>query len=309
MEKVQVLLSTYNGAAYVEEQIHSILQQRYPSISMLIRDDGSSDETPELLKRLQAAYPDQISIMQGNNIGVVASFFELLRKSDPTADYFCFCDQDDVWLDHKVESAVARLHSAIHTEVPAMIFTPAYLTDEHLNRQGVWPKPPAREPSFYNALYENIAIGATITMNASARNLFVNSRKADSDSILMHDWWFYLLVSAFGTVIYDHSPSMLYRQHNHNVVGGSNTWFGKLKSKWASFKRHTGRELLRRQAEEFREIYGARLNNEQKEQLDLFLSPRGSMAERIRYIRRSKLHRQSRAESLLFKFFILIGFI
>ncbi|MGG3284290.1 glycosyltransferase family 2 protein [Paenibacillus solani] len=309
MVKVQVLLSSYNGAAYVEEQIHSILQQQYPPISMLIRDDGSSDETPELLKRLEAAYPDRITVMIGNNVGVVASFFELLQHSDPAAEYICFCDQDDVWLEHKVESGVARLKSAIYTEVPAMLFTPAHLTDEHLNRLGVWPKPPARQPSFYNALYENIAIGATIMMNATARNLFVNSRKPNSSNILMHDWWFYLLVSAFGTVIYDHLPSMLYRQHSHNVVGGSNTLFGKLKSKWASFKRHTGTDLLRKQAQEFREIYGARLSSEKREQLDLFLSSRRSLSERIRYISRSKLYRQSHAENLLFKFFILIGFI
>lgn len=309
MKKVQVLLSAYNGEQYISEQIQSILHQTHAAVSILIRDDGSTDKTMELLDQWVTTHPDKIKLIKGTNVGVVSSFFELLRAADAGADYCCFCDQDDVWLDHKVEHAIARLDSSIYTEVPAMVFTSTYLTDDKLNRKGAWPKPPAQEPSFFNALYENIAIGATITMNRSARNLFINSKSVDSQKVLMHDWWFYLLVSAFGTVIYDNKPSMLYRQHNNNVVGGSNSIVGKLKSKWASFKRHTGKDLLHKQASEFDRIYGSRLTGEQKEQLDLFLATRTRFMDRLRYARKSKLYRQSKAESLLFKFFILIGFI
>lgn len=309
MKKVQVLLSAYNGEQYISEQIQSILNQTHAAVSILIRDDGSTDKTMELLDQWVTTHPDKIKLIKGTNVGVVSSFFELLLAADAEADYYCFCDQDDVWLDHKVEHAIARLDSSIYTEVPAMVFTSTYLTDDKLNRKGAWPKPPAQEPSFFNALYENIAIGATITMNRSARNLFINSQSVDSQKVLMHDWWFYLLVSAFGTVIYDNKPSMLYRQHNNNVVGGSNSIVGKLKSKWASFKRHTGKDLLHKQASEFDRIYGSRLTGEQKEQLDLFLATRTRFMDRLRYARKSKLYRQSKAESLLFKFFILIGFI
>lgn len=309
MKKVQVLLSAYNGEQYISEQIQSILNQTHAAVSILIRDDGSTDKTMELLDQWVTTHPDKIKLIKGTNVGVVSSFFELLRAADAEADYYCFCDQDDVWLDHKIEHAISRLDSSIYTEVPAMVFTSTYLTDDELNRKGAWPKPPAQEPSFFNALYENIAIGATITMNRSARNLFINSQSVDSQKVLMHDWWFYLLVSAFGTVIYDNKPSMLYRQHNNNVVGGSNSIVGKLKSKWASFKRHTGKDLLHKQASEFDRIYGSRLTGEQKEQLDLFLATRTRFMDRLRYARKSKLYRQSKAESLLFKFFILIGFI
>lgn len=309
MKKVQVLLSAYNGEQYISEQIQSILHQTHAAVSILIRDDGSTDKTMQLLDQWVTTHPDKIKLIKGTNVGVVSSFFELLRAADAEADYYCFCDQDDVWLDHKVEHAIARLNSSIYTEVPAMVFTSTYLTDDKLNRKGAWPKPPAQEPSFFNALYENIAIGATITMNRSARNLFINSQSVDSQKVLMHDWWFYLLVSAFGTVIYDNKPSMLYRQHNNNVVGGSNSIVGKLKSKWASFKRHTGKDLLHKQASEFDRIYGSRLTGEQKEQLDLFLATRTRFMDRLHYARKSKLYRQSKAESLLFKFFILIGFI
>lgn len=307
MNKVQVLLSAYNGEQYISEQIQSILNQTYPFISILIRDDGSTDQTVEVLEELMNIHPHKIKLIKGPNVGVVSSFFELLRSAD--ADYYCFCDQDDVWLDHKVEHAITRLDSSIHTDVPAMVFTSTYLTDDELNRKGTWPKPPAQEPSFFNALYENIAIGATITMNQSARNLFIYSQSVDNQKVLMHDWWFYLLISAFGTVLFDNTPSMLYRQHSNNVVGGSNSIVGKLKSKWASFKRHTGKDLLHRQAREFDRIYGSRLTDIQKEQLELFLAPRTRFIDKLHYARKSKLYRQSKAESLLFKLFILIGFI
>ncbi|WP_339220208.1 glycosyltransferase family 2 protein [Paenibacillus sp. FSL W7-1332] len=309
MKKVQVLLSAYNGEQYISEQIQSILNQSHGAVSILIRDDGSTDKTIELLDHWVTTHPDKIKLIKGSNVGVVSSFFELLRAADAEVDYYCFCDQDDVWLDHKVEHAIARLNSSIYTEVPAMVFTSTYLADDELNQKGAWPKPPAQEPSFFNALYENIAIGATITMNRSTRNLFINSKSVDSQKVLMHDWWFYLLVSAFGTVIYDNTPSMLYRQHNNNVVGGSNSIVGKLKSKWASFKRHTGKDLLHKQASEFHRIYGSRLTGELKEQLELFLASRTKFIDRLHYARKSKLYRQSKAESLLFKFFILIGFI
>lgn len=309
MNKVQVLLSAYNGERYISEQIQSILNQTHPSISILIRDDGSTDQTIQVLEQLIKLHPNKIKLIKGTNVGVVSSFFELLRAADPEADYYCFCDQDDVWLDHKVEHAIARLDSSIYMEVPAMVFTSTYLTDDKLNRKGAWPKPPTREPSFFNALYENIAIGATITMNQSARNLFINSKSVDSQKVLMHDWWFYLLVSAFGTVIYDNTPSMLYRQHSNNVVGGSNSIVGKLKSKWASFKRHIGKDLLHKQANEFYRIYSSRLNEQKKKQLEFFLSPRPRFSDKLRYVRRSRLYRQSKAESLLFRIFILIGFL
>lgn len=309
MKKVQVLLSAYNGELYIVEQIRSILEQSWPGVSILIRDDGSSDGTVDIVKRIVNENPERIQLIEGDNLGVVGSFFELLEQADHEADFYCFCDQDDVWLPHKIESAVHRLESSTNPEKPAMVFTSTKLADSDLNSMGVWPQAPCRKPSFYNALYENVAIGATITFNKAAYELFANHKKPDSSRILMHDWWFYLLVSATGEVIYDHEPSMMYRQHGHNVVGGSNTPVGKLKGKIRSFQRHFGNKLLQKQAEEFNDIYGHILNREMKEQLDLFLSPRSRLTDRVHYLTRSRLYRQSRTENLLFKFLILFGYI
>lgn len=309
MKKVQVLLSAYNGEHYIEEQIHSVLAQSWPEVTLLIRDDGSRDGTVDIVKRMIGDHPERIGLIEGDNLGVVGNSFELLEQAAPDVDFYCFCDQDDVWLPHKVESAVNRLEFNVNPEKPAMVFTSTQLADSTLNSLGVWPQAPRREPSFYNALYENVAIGATIMINKASYELFASYKKPDSSRILMHDWWFYLLVSATGEVIYDHEPSMLYRQHGHNVVGGSNSPVGKLKGKIRSFQRHFGNKLLQKQAEEFNHIYGHILKSEMKEQLELFISPRSRLADRIRYLNRSHLYRQSRTENLLFKFLILIGYI
>ncbi|MFL1676655.1 glycosyltransferase family 2 protein [Paenibacillus dendritiformis] len=308
MKKVQVLLSAYNGELYITEQIQSILRQSYPHISILVRDDGSSDRTVELLQPFIEAYPDRIQLIGGSNIGVVASFFELLRQSDPQADYFCFCDQDDVWLDHKIESA-QRLLKTYSGKEPAMVFTATELTDNHLQKQGLWPKAPSKPPSFYNALIQNIAVGATITINKAARDLFLNFSSVDHHKVIMHDWWFYLIVSAFGHVVYDSDPSMLYRQHGNNVIGGSNSPLSKVQQKLRSYLKHKGKHFLHHQAEEFYKVYGQLLDGEKKDQLEMFLAPRKQLLRKLKFLRKSKLYRQSVLEQWLFRILIVFGYI
>ncbi len=97
--RVQVLMSTYNGERFLEEQIESLLSQSWKNLEILIRDDGSTDGTMEILERYCMRYSN-IQVFAGENVGVAKSFFELLEESD--GDFVAFCDQDDVWLEHKV---------------------------------------------------------------------------------------------------------------------------------------------------------------------------------------------------------------
>ncbi|UNK18012.1 glycosyltransferase family 2 protein [Paenibacillus sp. N3/727] len=309
MKKVQVLLSAYNGERYISEQIESIMKQSYPDVSVLVRDDGSSDGTIHIVQKLMKFYPGRIQMITGSNIGVIGSFFELLIHSDSEADFYCFCDQDDVWFDYKVKSAVSHLDTISHVGKPAMVFTSTLLTDEKLNSRGTWPQSPSRKPSFYNALVQNIAVGATITFNKDSRNFFLENHQPDRSKVLMHDWWFYILVSAFGTVVYEEKPSMMYRQHGNNFVGGSNSLIQKLRNKFNSFRKHFGKHLLFHQALEFERVYGMKLSPEKKEQLDLFLQARPRLIDRIRYLSQSKLYRQSLVENILFKFLVLVNYI
>lgn len=307
MEKVQVLLSTYNGVEFVSQQIESILTQTYSNITLFIRDDGSTDNTIAILEEIASNNPTKIRFVKGTNIGVIPSFLYLLENADENADYFCFCDQDDIWFPSKVERAVFRLRNN-SIFLPGMVFTSTQMTNSMLEPIKIWPNRLARDPSFNNALVQNIAVGATVTFNKAARELLCN-KKVRPDHILMHDWWAYLCISAFGKAYFDSEPSILYRQHSNNVVGGNLYFWDTVRKKLRSFQKHRGNRLLHKQALEFHRIYAEKLDVEKRDQLNLFLDERKNILQRFYYLRSCKLFRQSFIEQILFKFLILIGYI
>jgi len=308
VNRIQVLLSSYNGERYITEQLNSLSSQTQTNWTIRLRDDGSSDRTWPIIEVWQAKFADRMFSEKASNIGVIPSFFELIRQADEESDYFCFCDQDDVWLPGKMERAIDRL-AKVEKGVPAMVFTSTQLADIDLNLLGIWPEKPLKDPSFYNALYQNIAVGATVTFNRAALQL-IRSHMPDTNHVLMHDWWFYLCISAFGEVLYDPEPSILYRQHGSNAVGGETSKLGKLKKKWASFRKHRGSHKLVAQAREFHRLYAAELRDADKlQQLQWFIESRPTFARRLGYLKRSKLYRQSALENFLFRFLILINYI
>ncbi|GAV12369.1 glycosyltransferase family 2 protein [Paenibacillus sp. NAIST15-1] len=305
MNKVQILMSTYNGEEFIEELCQSLFNQSYPHISLFVRDDGSNDGTVRKIKKLSKANLNKIRYIEGDNIGVIQSFFNLLQCSDDNAAFYCFCDQDDVWMSDKVDRAVQQLEKC---ENAAMFFSSTLLVDKDLNELRVWPESPQRQPSFYNALVQNIAVGATIMINKAARDMLL-TRSVNVENLLMHDWWVYTCVSAFGEVIYDPKPTIYYRQHGNNVVGGNVSIVHKWCKKWGSFRKNFGKKLLKRQAVEFYRIYGELLDKEKLEQLKLFIQPRTTLRLRMDFLRKTKVYRQSWIENQLFKFLIIIGYI
>ncbi|WP_017815626.1 glycosyltransferase family 2 protein [Paenibacillus shenyangensis] len=313
---MQVLLSTYNGEKYIGDQLDSILQQPYEHIKVLIRDDGSSDNTVAIIENYCNRYRGRIQLLKGKNIGVIPSFWTLMQQADQKAAYFCFCDQDDVWMSDKTVRAVHQLEKMEQEQpygitIPAMIFTATQLTDAQLNPTVIWPGKPAREPSFYNALIQNIAVGATVSFNYQTLRLLMNTQDdVNLSNIQMHDWWMYLVISSMGKVQFDPQPSIYYRQHSNNAVGGEATTFQKVKKKWRSYKKHKDQKLLVRQAQEFQKIYGAQLTNQSMiEQLQAFVTPRTDFAAKLKFLRKCRLYRQSFIENLLFRFLIIIGYI
>lgn len=310
--KMQVLLSTYNGALYIAEQLDSILQQEI-ELKILIRDDGSKDNTLNILQQYREKYPKNIHVIEGSNVGVIASFWQLMKVADPQVDYFCFCDQDDVWMPDKANRALEQLKMIENTNesIPAMIFTATQLTDSELNPTAIWPSMPEKAPSFYNGLIQNIAVGATTAFNQQALVLLLDTHSpVDQSLILMHDWWMYITISCFGTIHFDPEPSIYYRQHDGNVVGGESTKLQKIKKKWNSFRKHKDKKLLVQQAKEFKRVYGDQITDaKMKQQLEAFIAPRLTLMQRIQYLRQCQLYRQSRTEQWLFRFLILVGYI
>ena len=147
VSKVQVLLSTYNGEKYLKEQLDSLLAQDYPNIDILIRDDGSKDSTKQILTGYENH--KNIRVIYGSNIGITASFLELLKISDPEAEFLAFCDQDDVWLKDKISRAVAALQKH-PSDIPLMYCSRLTIVDESLRIIG-YSKLPRKGLSFNNA--------------------------------------------------------------------------------------------------------------------------------------------------------------
>ena len=154
-------MATFNGEEYLNEQIESLLSQDYENFGILIRDDGSSDSTIRRLKHYEKN--KRIEVIFGENLGVTQCFFELMRESDPLADYFSFCDQDDVWLPNKLTLAVDKLQ-AIDPVIPAMYFSRLHVVDEQLNKIKL-SFHPRRAIGIENAIVQNVATGCTIVLN------------------------------------------------------------------------------------------------------------------------------------------------
>ena len=106
-KKVAIIMSTYNGEPFIRQQLDSILNQTYKNIELVVRDDGSKDKTVEIIKEYQEKY-ENIKFFQGENLGFVKSFFELLKLTE--ADYYSYADQDDIWIENKIEPAVNSLN-------------------------------------------------------------------------------------------------------------------------------------------------------------------------------------------------------
>lgn len=228
---VAILLCTYNGEQFLKEQLDSIESQKHKNIAIWASDDGSSDGTLSILAEYSKRWgPDRFSICAGPKKGFAANFLSLVCNPEINADYFAFADQDDIWQTDKLSRAIEHLDK-LPQEEPAIYSGRTILIDEQGNRIGYSPLF-KKKPSFNNALVQSIAAGNTIVMNKAARDL---TCKVGEAPIVSHDWWVYMLITgAGGTFIYDAHPSVLYRQHNDNVIGGVITFSARLQRLFTS---------------------------------------------------------------------------
>lgn len=215
-----ILMGTYNGEKFLAQQLSSILQQSLNSWSLWISDDGSTDETALLLKRYQDIHKDRLHILKGPRHGFVRNFLSLACNPSIQAHYFAYADQDDIWLPDKLLQAVRILARSPDT-VPTLYCSRTMIIDESGAERG-YSLLDSAQPSFANALIQNIASGNTMVFNAAARDLLL-AAGPDVD-VFAHDWWTYLAVMAVdGIVIFDPVPLVQYRQHGDNQVGATLT--------------------------------------------------------------------------------------
>lgn len=225
--KVNIVLSTYNGARFLAEQLESIQKQTFTDWQLLIRDDGSTDITPQIIAEFVKADPriHFINEHDRQNFGVIKNFFTLVKYEK--ADYYFFSDQDDVWLPDKMAT---MLDEVIHHDKsqPLMIYMDLSVVDQDLN---------VTHPSMIRSQshYANTTLLAELTENTVTGGVaMINHALAekweDTDDVIMHDWYLALLATATGKLVYIDKPGELYRQHDNNVLGART--FRKRLAKW-----------------------------------------------------------------------------
>jgi glycosyltransferase involved in cell wall biosynthesis len=298
--RIDVLMSTYNGAKYLDPQLRSILDQTGVELRLVVRDDGSSDRSGDLVAEYAGRDP-RVTLERGSRMGAAGSFLRLLAAVPESTSFAAFADQDDVWNPDKLARAVDALSP--YAEIPALYCSTSLATDQDLRVIGVTPHW-RKVPSFANALVENIATGCTIVMNRAALDLF-RGRPVPA-AALSHDWWCYIVVAAFGIVVFDPIPSMFYRQHSSNAIGVTMSPAIRMIKKVVRQFRTNGLRLIRAQAEAFQRLYGNDLVEPNRSALAL-LQDRGLSRTRIQLVLSNVLYRQSFLDDVFLKARLLIG--
>ena len=225
--KVNILMSTYNGQEFIAQQIQSIQKQTFENWNLLIRDDGSSDETPKIIA--DVAKSDArirfINADKRENFGVIKNFYTLLKYEK--ADYYFFSDQDDVWQPQKLELTLASVEKE-NNQIPLMVYTDLTVVDRDLqvlHDSMIKTQSHHANTSLLEELTENTVTGGTMMVN----HCLAKQWKQCYDDLIMHDWYLALLAASLGKLIYLDETTELYRQHESNVLG-ARTWSKRLKN-------------------------------------------------------------------------------
>ena len=210
--RISVALCTYNGARFLKEQLASIAAQTRSPAELVVCDDGSADATIAIVREFASGAPFPVQVFVNPlNLGVAANFSKAVELCG--GELIAFSDQDDVWLPHKLARAE---HMILQSTDPAgtLYCSRLQYVDASLVPLGLSLIPSAI--GFQNAVVENIAVGCSVVFGLDIRRRLLQAAPAD---MMMHDWWAYLVAAAFGQIVFDPTPNLLYRQHGGNVAG------------------------------------------------------------------------------------------
>ncbi len=216
--KIDILLATYNGEKYLEEQLDSILNQTYENFRLLISDDGSKDNTRKILEKYSKKDNRIILFFQEKNLGVIKNFEFLLRKVENK--YYMFSDQDDIWKKNKIEKSIIKLEETNSD----LVYSDLEVVDENLNiiyksywkLKGIYKK--IKKYNNFKSLYlNNFVTGCTII--AKSEQIKDVLPLPNTSKYILHDYWIALIISQKGKITYIEEPLIKYRQHKNNKIG------------------------------------------------------------------------------------------
>ena len=303
--KVNILLSTYNGARFLWEQLDSLQSQDYPNISIYVRDDGSTDNTISLLQEYQAKYPN-MKLATGKNVGYIRSFYELVHSCGGNDnELYAFCDQDDVWEPQKISRSVAMIQASLDPSM-TVYFSRMKLVDENLQQFGLSSNP--RFIDFGSTLM-GISYGCTVVFSSGVRRLFL---EANPSNMLAHDWWVCLIAASFGHLVYDIQPQVQYRHHGSNTTAGYRAnFFQRLKFRMKEvierffYKKPTVDFL--QQSKQFMATYN-NISSEKRVVVEELVALKGkNFLSRLHYVFAPKVYTNDSLDNAALKLMIILG--
>lgn len=304
--KVNILMSTYNGQQFLAEQIRSIQEQSYTDWTLFIRDDGSSDNTKEILKDFehQDSRIHLIDNDKSDNLGVIKSFHKLVNHD--RADYYFFSDQDDVWLPNKLELSLKEAQNYL-ADLPLMVYMDLKVVNQDLKimtESMVKSQSHHANTELVQELTENTVTGGVAMINHALAEMW-----QETDDILMHDWYLALLASAFGNLVFIDQPGELYRQHSDNVLGART--LSKRFKKW--IRPHilfaVYWDLIKNSQKQASHLLQMPLSQSNRELIEAFVTIMDkSMLERFRILRKYGLRKNKAFHTLVFTTLIVTKF-
>ena len=300
MKKVQVLLSSYNGKKYIIQQLDSIFNQQDVDVFCLVRDDGSTDNTINILEEYKKKNAN-LEIIRGENIGYGASFMELVKLSGEF-DYYAFSDQEDVWEQNKLKQAIGKIGN-YNEKSPTMYFSNCTIVNDslekirmlHANKNVIIPKK-------ITALVQGFVHGCTMIFNKDSKDLVLNYNPKQSYA---HDFWIPLLHVYFGNLVYDSNSYILYRQHNQNVFGGGRSFFKLLKLKLSFVKQKNN--YYSQMAKDLLIGYKHLLNTNDYKQLKDISEYKNSLLNRFKLLFNKNIRRNTFRGTCVLKMLILFS--
>lgn len=221
--KVLVCLSTFNGEKYLRKQLDSIFAQINVDLSVLVRDDGSKDKTISILDEYRLIYPLEYYV--GDNIKSAYSFLDIIVHAEGDFDYVALSDQDDIWLEDKLNAAILSIKK-ISSKNGILYASTLMVVDNKLNY--LYIKKVKRLYNLVTSLQINNLVGCTMVLDLT---LYKNIKKYCPKYIDMHDSWIYKVNLVNNGITYiDKTPHILYRQHQNNVIGARLTFKSKVKN-------------------------------------------------------------------------------
>lgn len=302
---VCVLMSTYNGEKYLEEQINSVLAQKDCQVRLIVRDDGSSDRTIEILQKYHEA--GWLEYYTGENLKPAKSFMNLLYNA-PKAEYYAFCDQDDIWMPEKLIEAIKMLQERKNVSSNNVLLYFSNLVDVDANNTLL------KERHLENHVYidfQSVIVrcswifGCTQVFTYELKELVKQSYHPKKQP--MHDIWVAMICAMYGEIVYDDRSFIRYRQHGRNVVGAQLSFNAKLRSRWVRLI--SGNEIsIATNAKSLLKIAKEKeLSDDKCKILYLVADYKKNIYTKLRYICRTNIFKQPKKRAFFEIFLILLG--